>query len=361
MRIKSFSYESDDWVLQKLDLQEVNLLVGQNGTGKSKTLANLNYFNLIEYFLGTMPGHQFLDDIMKWEIEWTTKTDVILEYKIIIKVIDYSRFEIIEEKLLRNSIILLQRKRDGECQIYSENTHRVETFTPPHDKLAILSRRDTKSFPYIEEIINWSKNSRKLSFNDISQEFNGTYDFNPESEPFPLIFSKLKEQERQNVINNFQKIGFSISEIRYLFNGNHHYLLLKEKGVKIDMYFEDLSQGMLRTLNLLIYVEYLISKNETATLLIDDLGEGLDYIRATGLGKILFKLCEENNIQLIATTNDNFLMDVIDIDNWNVLIRDGKTVTGINKVNHPKLFEDFVYEGTSNFNFFSSSYLPSRL
>jgi hypothetical protein len=52
---------------------------------------------------------------------------------------------------------------------------------------------------------------------------------------------------------------------------------------------------------------------------------------------------------------------VVDIDYWNVLIRDGKTVKAINIVNRPDIFEDFVYEGTSNFNFFSSSYLLSRI
>lgn len=361
MRIKSFSYSSDDWVLQKIDLQEVNLIVGTNGTGKSKTLSHLEYFSLIERFFQNIPDHKFLNDLSKWEIEWITESNDILKYKISIKFLDYFSFEIIDEELLRNNTFLLNRKADGSCEIYSEISKSFETFTPPLDKLALLSRRDTKSFSYIEEIINWSKNSRKLNFSEISQEFNGTYDFNPEKEPFPLLYSKLKSGEKQNVINNFQKVGFLISEIIYQFNANHHYLLLKEEGVKNDMEFDDLSQGMLRTLNLLIYVEYLISKNKTATLLIDDLGEGLDYVRAKELGKIIFKQCEENNIQLIATTNDNFLMNVVDIDYWNVLIREGKTVKGINITNHPEIFEDFRYEGTSNFNFFASSYLPSRL
>ena len=76
---------------------------------------------------------------------------------------------------------------------------------------------------------------------------------------------------------------------------------------------------------------------------------------------MLFKLCEENNIQLIATSNDSFLMDVIDIDCWNVLHRKGKVVSSINIVNNPKLFEDFRYTGLSRFDFFSSDYIDSHL
>ena len=118
---------------------------------------------------------------------------------------------------------------------------------------------------------------------------------------------------------------------------------------------------MMRSLCLLIYIEYLISKNKTATLLIDDLGEGLDYKRAIELGKLLFKLCEENNIQLIVTSNDSFLMDVVNINYWNVLTRKGKVITALNKFNQPELFEDFKFTGLSNFDFFSSDYIDSHL
>lgn len=127
------------------------------------------------------------------------------------------------------------------------------------------------------------------------------------------------------------------------------------------MFLSDLSQGMARCITLIVYVEFLIRKKTPAAIVIDDFGEGLDYLRATALGKMLFKRCLEYNIQLIATSNDSFLMNVVDIDYWNVLIRDGKTVKAINIENHPDIFEDFRFEGTSNFNFFASSYLPSRL
>jgi energy-coupling factor transporter ATP-binding protein EcfA2 len=361
MRIKSFSFESEDWVLQKIDLQEVNLLVGKNGTGKSKTLSHLGYFSLIEHFFENIFYHKYLKRVSKWDIEWITESNTTFRYTLKIDFQFISAFEIIEEELLRNESIVFSRKGEEICKIYSEISNSFEEFTPPSDKLGILSRRDTKSFPYIEEIINWSKNSRKLSFSEISQESNDYYDFNPEKESFPLIFSKLNTLEQKNVTHNFQKIGFSISEIIYQVVRNQHYLLIRENGLKNDIYIDDLSQGMLRALNLLIYVEYLISKNKTATLLIDDLGEGLDYVRATALGKMLFQLCKENNIQLVATSNDSFLMDVIDIDYWNVLERNGKVVSAINIINNPKLFEDFRYTGLSNFDFFSSSYLPSRL
>jgi hypothetical protein len=82
----------------------------------------------------------------------------------------------------------------------------------------------------------------------------------------------------------------------------------------------------------------------------------LDYDRATKLGKIVFDLCKEKNIQLVATSNDTFLMDVVDISHWNILQRAGKVVTTINERSHPELFEQFRYTGLSNFDFFNSDF-----
>lgn len=357
MRITSFSYSSENWVLQKIDLQEVNLLVGTNGTGKSKTLS---YLNLLRSYIKS--GEFFIkDEHGIWEISWLTDSNQILTYTLGVG-LDEEDLDVIisKESLFLETKILLQRQDDNSCQVYSEISQLIETFNPPVNELALLSRRDTKAYAYIENIIDWAKNSYELEFSSINME-NETVQTESNYEQYPKLFSKLSITHQKRIIVNWNSIGFKISNIEYESTGNNHFLALTEEGLNTPIYQFDLSQGMMRYLCLLIYIEYLISKNKKATLLIDDLGEGLDYKRAIELGKMLFNLCKENNIQLIATSNDSFLMDVIDIDYWNVLERNGKVVSAINIVNSPKLFEDFRYTGLSNFDFFSSSYLPSRL
>lgn len=357
MRIKSFSYLSEDWVLQKIDLQEVNLLVGTNGTGKSKTLF---YLNLLRSFIKS--GDFFIkDEHGIWEISWLTDSNQTLTYTLGLKLNkeDIGVF-VSEESLLLGDKIILQRKKDYSCQIFSEISQQADIFNPPIDEMALLSRRDTKAYPYIENIIEWAKNSYELQFSSIKMD-NESMQIESDYEQYPILFSRLNSEHRERIIINCNFIGFKISNIKYESTGHSHFLILTEEGLNTPIYQFDLSQGMMRSICVLIYIEYLISKSKTATLLIDDLGEGLDYERAIELGKMLFTLCKENNIQLIATSNDSFLMNVIDIDYWNVLIREGKIVKAINKVNHPAIFEDFRFEGTSNFNFFSSSFLPSRL
>jgi energy-coupling factor transporter ATP-binding protein EcfA2 len=330
MRIKSFSYKSEDWVLQKIDLQEVNLLVGTNGTGKSKTLF---YLNLLKLFIKS--GDFFLqDEYATWEISWLTDANQTLTYTLGVNFNpeDLHLDGIVSnESLFLENKILLQRKDDNSCQVFSEISQQVDTFNPPVNELALLSRRDTKAYPYIENIIDWAKNSYELQFSSINVE-NESVQTESNYEQYPKLFSKLNPEHQKSIMTNFNSIGFKISNIEYESTGNNHFLVLKEENLNTPIHQFNLSQGMMRSLCLLIYIEYLISKNKTATLLIDDLGEGLDYKRAIELGKMLFKLCGENNIQLIATSNDSFLMDVVNINYWNVLTRKGKVVTALNKI-----------------------------
>ena len=356
MRIKSFSYSSEDWVLQKIDLQEVNLIVGTNGTGKSKTLACL--YSLI---FSLNHGNLYIsDEYAIWEISLVTNFNKILTYQLEIKRDEdiLGNFVIVKESLHLEDKVLLKRQDDSSCVIFSENNQDFDTIHPPLNELALLSRRDTKAYPYIENIIEWAKNSYELPFSSINQD-NLFIRTESTFEDYPKLYSKLIKKHQDNILENCNSIGFKISNITYESRGD--YFFIKEEGLDTEIYIPDISQGMIRTICLLIYIEYLISKKKTATLLIDDLGEGLDYIRATELGKMLLKICKENNIQLIATSNDSFLMDVIDIDCWNVLQRKGNVVSSINIVNNPKLFEDFRYTGLSRFDFFSSDYIDSHL
>jgi hypothetical protein len=49
-----------------------------------------------------------------------------------------------------------------------------------------------------------------------------------------------------------------------------------------------------------------------ATILIDDIGEGLDFDRSSRLIKLLIEIAEKNeNIRLIMSTNDRFVMNAV--------------------------------------------------
>jgi hypothetical protein len=97
-----------------------------------------------------------------------------------------------------------------------------------------------------------------------------------------------------------------------------------------------------------------------ATLLIDNLGDGLDYENAAKSVRSIFGNSMKNGVQLIAATNSCHMMDEIDIACWNVLQRSGHSVTALNRRSHPDLFHAFLTTGLSGFDFFHRLMLPQQ-
>ena len=124
----------------------------------------------------------------------------------------------------------------------------------------------------------------------------------------------------------------------------------------------NISSGMLRAFSLLVIIQYLLEEKtgEQKTVLIDDFGEGLDYERATKLAKLVFSKMKQNKIQFIATTNDYFLMNSVEIEYWNILQREWDKVKALNYINSKELFDKFRLTGLNNFDLFSSDFLKKE-
>ena len=156
-------------------------------------------------------------------------------------------------------------------------------------------------------------------------------------------------------------LGYDIEYIKVDKSKKYSQISIKEKNLKNELDIVEISSGMFRTIGLLAYVEHHLNKGDLLTLALDDIGEGLDYNRATKLGKLLVEKIENSNIQLIATSNDSFLMDVIPIKYWNILEREGNTVKSYNYQNSKEAFDAFKMSGLSNFYLFSSDFLHQKL
>lgn len=87
----------------------------------------------------------------------------------------------------------------------------------------------------------------------------------------------------------------------------------------------------------------------------------MDYKRATLLGKIVFEDCAKENIQLISSSNDSFLMDVVDISSWQILRRNKTKVKALNETNSRDMFDYFRLTGLSNFDLFASDFIDNFL
>ena len=114
----------------------------------------------------------------------------------------------------------------------------------------------------------------------------------------------------------------------------------------------NMSQGMFRALALVIYLNLAIFSREQRLMLIDDIGEGLDFERASQIIDLLVDAANREKIQVVMTSNDRFVMNKVPLEYWAFLVRHGKSVKAYTSRNSPEQFEEFKYIGLSNFDFF---------
>ena len=113
---------------------------------------------------------------------------------------------------------------------------------------------------------------------------------------------------------------------------------------------------MFRALSLLIQLNYSLLSKETSCILIDDIGEGLDFERSKALIDLIIKKVEGSNVQLIMTTNDRFTMNKVPLKYWSVIERVPKKSIFYNYHNSKEIFEEFDDLGFNNFDFLSSKF-----
>lgn len=365
MKLLSFSYRDYDWELNNLYLQDLNLIVGKNSTGKSRVLSTL------DMFVKMITGKRDINWSGQWQASFKTDDNRRLDYSFGTTVrggIEYERIYLTHNSIEGAGNLVLERQRNQNiCRLQNSNRNNVwETIVPPANKLVLHTRRDVRAYPYLEKIALWAENSHGFKFGNISptaflnmQE----YDLLMAVEDIPALFMSLslRQASINRIKQEFNNLGYNISRIWVNNNGQNTLLLVQEEGINKPLPHFKLSQGMFRSLAMIIFLEYLIVVKRPQTIIIDDLCESLDYERSTKLGKLIFDKCQQNHVQLICTSNDGFLMDVVDIDNWNVLQRNGTQVTAINTQTHPSIFEDFQFTGLSNFFFFTSNYIAQKL
>jgi hypothetical protein len=136
---------------------------------------------------------------------------------------------------------------------------------------------------------------------------------------------------------------------------------VKEKDLKCNTRQMEMSSGMFRALNLAIQLNYWSLTGTQVCMLVDDIGEGLDFERATRLIQHLVKAAQRNNFQLIMTSNDRFVMNSVSLDQMAIIDRRKSVVRIINKASTPKVFERFREIGLNNFDFFARDlYKPGK-
>lgn len=372
LSFKEFENTTRYWELEEFQLNNINLIVGNNTSGKSRTLnvifglARLLLSPKIQLNSGTYKGCFLSGDIeISYEVEF--KDNII-----------------IHERMTRDKKELFSRNQDGVGEIFNDYIKTPIKFKIPNNEL-VACRRDEIQFPYLNDLYIWASNTRHFRFskeqekqtlvlvdsNKAPTENFNLQEANQAIQIFKMATGKYREKYILMLVEDFNSIGYSISNVD---TGILHSIKVdgpmsnKLVGLRVQENDREgitdqneMSDGMFRALSILIHYNYYMLENKNLTILIDDIGEGLDFERSSKLIKLLIDKSKNSNIQLIMSTNDKFVMNHSSLDFWQVVSRKGGLVKMYNKFNSKKEFEDFRFTGLNNFDFFTTDFFKTGL
>lgn len=396
MFLKNISYKEQNdgpggqqtWQVDDLALGQINLIVGKNSSGKSR-IANL-ISNLSRLVSGKILP-KYNSGI--WNVEFERMKGEAKEpqfYYLEVKnrLIAREQFKIKNQKIM-------ERSESGQgFVIRKSNSERVE-YKVPNDQLMAVLRRDEIQHPFFNHLYEWGESLCLYRFgSDFGKANVAIFDapYSPHenfamsdqvdqsAHVFKTTLARFEEPYREMILSDLREVGYNceavlLTPLTGISLGGPPPIVLSVKEADLNCLTGqyEMSQGMYRVLALSIQINANIlwtqsrmvgrtpKIGDSPMIVIDDIGEGLDFSRSKQLINLLMKKALDNNIQIVMSSNDRFVMNDVPLEYWTVLNRVGGNVQAFNYQNSKALFDEFQYLGLNNFDFFSGNYfLPDE-
>jgi energy-coupling factor transporter ATP-binding protein EcfA2 len=371
LRFIEFENQPREWRMEDVSFGSVTLLVGKNASGKSRTLNVIA--GLAKLLRGeSKPLFESGDYIARFK-----DAGALLEYRLKIQ-----NGNVILEEFKRDSDLLLKRGPNGVGQIRALKLNQTLEFQTPTTELAAVSRRDNLQHPFFEALNVWANGVRHFQFGtplgQASLVLQGSDKKTPhDPKDTNAVLKSFQEGEatygppfKQGVIDDMGRVGYDLSDVglrvpqKIQFQGpslgTAYCLFVKEKRLKSETEQFEMSQGMFRALSVIIQFNYARFSNTPSCILIDDIGEGLDFDRSISLVELLITQATKSGVQLIMSTNDRFVMNKVPLEYWSIIQRVGSHCRYFNYSNSKAQFEEFKFTGMNNFDFFATDFLGGK-
>lgn len=358
------------WTLEPIELQQINLIVGRNASGKSRTL---NIITALANFLsGRATNLPFSGRFDAWfhgeGAEW--------HY-----VLSYDNQLVTHEQLTRGKDLLLERHDNGEGRIFSAEMNDMMRFQTPQTAVAAFARQDAIQHDFLRHLKEWADGTFLYPFGrDFGQGILAAivptavpvnaYDATQTAGVFRAGMKEYGTKYTDAIITDMSVVGYDISEVNLVtpttvqitgpINLDFRCLAVQEKNLKSPTEQIDMSQGMFRALSVFIHLNYGLLSKKAGCVLIDDIGEGLDFARSDAVIKQIVRKAEKTQMQLVMSSNDRFVMNSVPLHYWTVLDREGSVVHVYNENNSREKFESFKFTGLNNFDFLATDFIRSE-
>ena len=359
-----------EWLIDDVHLGKINLIVGQNSSGKTRTL------NAVSEMVDLLKGGVNIPKLHgKYKASFIKDDEeVLLEF-------EYDNSAILTEILVWKGEKVLERRADGSGWIiYMGGKEKIALdFGIATNQLACFAKRDKLQHPFLEDIHNWAMNMRRFNFSGNMGKNNytlkGVFDedevdlSDTGGSLVPELYLALEKFEdfKGQLVSDMNDIGYQLEDagITQFSDKNRRTqqdrfaVYTTEAGLEKQVTQNDMSQGMFRAFSVIVRMNRYMHEGRTGCIIIDDIGEGLDFSRAKLLVNLLVKKAESSGIQLIMSTNDSFIMNTVNIESWAVLQRNGNKISLYNYENSKEIFEEFKFTGLNNFDFYASEFFKT--
>lgn len=349
---------------QPVTFQNINLVVGKNATGKSKSINTIR--QIADLLSGNVKLSQLVYDTSTYDLEFNNNGDEIIYF------LEFEKGKVKRELLNINGLERLTRDSEKGIMFYEEAKMNLG-FQMEDDKLAV-SRVDSIQQPFFEPLQNWGKALSHYRFggqlgkNAVLRDINSLKDDKEielkDSDEVAEILIKGEKAFGDNFIKrviedmkylSYDLININVDSLKF-FPVPAYGVGVQEIDIEGITDQKEMSQGMFRALSLLIQLNYSLLSQMPSCILIDDIGEGLDYERSKSLIDLIIEKVRMSPVQVIMTTNDRFVMNNIPLEYWSVIHRVPKKSLFYNYQNSREIFDEFKYTGLSNFDFLSSEF-----
>jgi energy-coupling factor transporter ATP-binding protein EcfA2 len=373
MKLKSLTYSefqntSKAWSISDLTLEPINLVVGKNATGKTRTL------NVLHAVGRLLSGRQKPSELS------AVNFDILFEHdeRILRYVLNIFDYKVTHELFSDGDNVLLERGNGGVGEIFHAKEQKNLEFQTPESDAAVVARRDTIQHPFLQPLSDWGLGVRHYSFGDTMGRttIGLLIEGGPRPDPtnpnevvglfregmreFPDTFKSAIERDMSEVGYDIEDIGIMTPtniQVQSPFSVSPLVLFVKEKSLHDVIQQTEMSQGMFRTLSVIIHLQYAVVTERPSCVLIDDIGEGLDFDRSCRLINIIRRHAKDSSIQLVMSTNDRFVMNNVPLEEWSLLNRCGGTVKVYNYKNSQEKFDNFKFTGLNNFDFLAMDFI----
>lgn len=361
LKYKRLDGNPKEWSLEDrneeaIQFGNLNLIVGRNATGKSRTLGIIREIGELLSLRKTIGDIPFKDD--KYFVYLDNNGD---KYEYVLEIEDNT---IVNERILVNDVCKLDRKAG---KIFSEKTKEFTVLVLEPKSLAVEQHTDL-AFPFLDNLFMWGRSVYKANFtNQIEKKQFGksmtelescmTEDIQSSQDLLNMFFMAKRmygKNFEDKVFEDMNALEYPISSIEIQEGKKGTSIAVQEEELDAPTSQFEMSQGMYRALSFIVQLNCALLNESSICILIDDLGEGLDFARSKQLISLIIKKIKDSNIQLFLTTNDRLMMNTIPIKYWTVLERNPKKTIAYNYPNSKDNFEDFKYTGLSNFDFLTT-------